>query len=1128
MSRLAPVLNMVYQRAVGHWRLLSAMVTGVVLCSALMACVFLYSDAIRDLGLKHALQDEDPIALDLRVVSSSPSIREADLAIRRTDTDSLISQLASDVIDDLIHYGRSATFYLTAPGNPEPTAPDRPRAHFQYVDDLADHVRLIAGKGPAPRDPQASGAPTIEVFVGKGSVEKHNISLGQEFDLYPHWRQDLRPVRAVVVGVIEPKDPGERYWSGRDDRFLLDTPSWPTYPFFISEDTFVHTLGIYLPDADVSLETYGLVDTGNINSSNARTIEDRFRGLESGLRQRVADTYVESTLAGTIASYREKLFFTRLPLFALMLQIVGIALFYLVMVATMIVDREIGEIALLKSRGASTRQIMTVFAIEGLGVGLVAMVLGPFIAAIAIAFLGYTPPFADLSGGDLLDIRITTQSFALAGFGAVLAFVALLWPAYRACRYSITNYKQQISRPPVQSAFLKYYLDLVLIGAGLFAFYQLRQQGGLATEDLFGGHSADPLLLLAPSLFMLMMALVFLRIFPIVLRLAVWLSSSIPGPTISLGLTRMVRSPVQHSRLILLLILTTAVGMFAAGFRATLEQGYEDRASYQAIAKTTLRDVRQPFNVGNEQFVNTVSRATGAQDVSPAYRTDGYYSVTLFQSRNVTLAAYESKRFEELAFWRSDFAGPSLGTLMARLRPESPPAIAEGLVLPPGSRFLGLWAHVPVPQTQLNLGFRLVDRSGIYTEYRLLPQGNPLADGWQFFAADLTRPTIGGAPRPLVDGKRLDSLYVRSVGTQPQVPQPVSVLLDEVQTTTEAALPADVATAGFRSGAIVESFDSLERYELISGASTLGTPGAFSRTESTSARAGSGVRIAFTRSRESPTVFGLRTARGSEPLRVLAYDDFLDEIGKKTGDEFQVYLNRQYVTVKVVGSFSLFPGFDPGGRSKLFVADLAAAQVALSRLPVLADGAYVNEALIGDDAPNDLSRDALQKLGLQAEQVLDRDVLLAAQSADPLVAASWEGILFLSFGAVLLLSTLGFVTYSVLSAESRSLEFALLRTMGFSGKQVLGVVSFEQCFVILAGVLAGTLLGFPLGRLMIGYMGITESGGEPLPPLISRVSWQAVATVYFMLATVVVTTVTALVLLYSRLAVGRALRMGEL
>jgi putative ABC transport system permease protein len=164
---------------------------------------------------------------------------------------------------------------------------------------------------------------------------------------------------------------------------------------------------------------------------------------------------------------------------------------------------------------------------------------------------------------------------------------------------------------------------------------------------------------------------------------------------------------------------------------------------------------------------------------------------------------------------------------------------------------------------------------------------------------------------------------------------------------------------------------------------------------------------------------------------------------------------------------------------------------------------------------------------MQADGLFDRVDIRAAQDADPLIAASWEGILFLSFAAVVLLTGLGFAVYATLAVQSRSLEFAILRTMGYTNKQVLGLVSFEQMFVIVAGVVVGTFLGFPLGRLMIGYLGVTESGADPVPPLVSQVSWSAVLTVYSLLAIVFIGTIASLAAVYSRLAVHKALRIGE-
>ena len=96
-------------------------------------------------------------------------------------------------------------------------------------------------------------------------------------------------------------------------------------------------------------------------------------------------------------------------------------------------------------------------------------------------------------------------------------------------------------------------------------------------------------------------------------------------------------------------------------------------------------------------------------------------------------------------------------------------------------------------------------------------------------------------------------------------------------------------------------------------------------------------------------------------------------------------------------------------------------------------------------------------------------------------------------------------------------------------KTELGLADWQM------GVLLGPAFGFlyifaglPLGRLMIGYMGVTETGAAVLPPFVSHVSWRTVALADGLLALTFIATIAVLVLLYQRLAVHRALRMGEL
>ncbi|MFN0146100.1 MAG: ABC transporter permease [Dehalococcoidia bacterium] len=1122
---------MVFQRSLGHWRLFAAMAVGSVLCGALMACVILYSDTVRDLGLVHALESQPRFANDIQVTSTSQRMSVTEYEKLRSTTTGLISSQTSDVASNTVLYGRSATFFATAPGEAVSEDERRPRAHLQFADGLAEHITVVAGKAPATLTTAAPDKPpTIEASIGKAAADALGLRLDQEFDLQPHWRQ-VAPIRVKITAIIEPRDATEDYWFGKTDRFKVDTPSWPTYPFFIDEAT-LRSLALYLPDMDASFETYVFVDTGRINSRNAQAVEDRVRSLATSVQAQLTLSSTATGLDATIKDYREKLFFTRLPLFALMIQIVGIVMFYLMMVSTMVVERQAGEIALLKSRGAGTRQIMTVFGIEGLGIALLATILGPFIAAASIKALGLTPSFEDLSHGELLSVPLTPLSFMLAAAGGLMAMAALMWPAYRACRYSITHYKQQLSRPPSQSAFLKYYLDLVLVAAGAFAFYQLRQKGTFVTESLFGDLSADPILLATPTLFMVMVALVFLRLFPLVLRLVLWLTRSLSGATISLGLTRMARSPLQHSRLILLLLLATAVGMFAAGFRSTLERGYEDRAAYLAGAEGRVFDIRGPAGLGSPRFEEAISKSTGVPDVCAALRLSGYFNATRYQSDSVSFLGVHTECFEQLAFWRSDFADSSLSSLLESVQLPPQEGGPKPIEIPAGTRLIGVWALTPLAQNFASMGVRLRDSDGQVWEYRMGTENPQTAEAWQFYVLDLNRPT-GTRPQgvqPVAADRKwtLDAFFVQLLGGIPAVSQNVTLLLDDLQVSAQTSLPAGWSKTGFTDGQVIDEFESVDRYELVKGVSQLADPGALSRAAGVKGRDGSVARVQFIRGRAGASLISFRTIRDSRALPAIASQKFLDAKQLKIGAQIPVYLNGQYLTVSITGSYRLFPTFDPESDEPLFVADFDRMKEAASRVPGAGSNVLPNEAWLGSGATTALTREALKEKGLLVEQVYDRAALLEEQSADPLVAASWEGILFLSFAAVLLVSALGFVTYSGLGAQARSLEFAVLRTMGLSARQIFGVVTFEQAFVVLAGVAAGTLLGFPLSRLMIGYMGLTENGKEPLPPLLSIVNWQSVVTVYILLGIVVASTVVALVVLYSRLAVSRALRMGEL
>src|SRR5690606_34702022 len=114
-------------------------------------------------------------------------------------------------------------------------------------------------------------------------------------------------------------------------------------------------------------------------------------------------------------------------------------------------------------------------------------------------------------------------------------------------------------------------------------------------------------------------------------------TSRLDSPTVTLGLTRMTRAPLHYSRLILLLLLATAVGMFAAGYRATLERGYDDRSAFEAAAPSRLADIRQPSGLDADGLAERITRALGAESGTAVTRQQGSYNVSQFRSESVAI-----------------------------------------------------------------------------------------------------------------------------------------------------------------------------------------------------------------------------------------------------------------------------------------------------------------------------------------------------------------------------------------------------------------------------------------------------------------------------------------------------------
>jgi len=1111
-----------------NWRLLSSVAAGTLVAAAVLSATAIYADAIRDLGLSHSLQQQDERQLDLRIFQSNIPVTAANYQSGRQRQDGAVSRATQGTVGGVTRQASTATFYPTAPGaQVDEGDPTRLRGNVIFRSDFEDHIQLLQGVFPAPQ-PEATNGP-VDVMIGPRTAEQIGISLGDEFDLHPFWQATTGPVRVRVVGIGTELDAQSRYWGVVDERIDARDRTWQTLRMWVSETTFFGALRQAMPTVTADYLNIYEVRLDALNARNAVPIADGLRSLAPTLASTEERPSFNSTLETTLRTFDQKLFFTRIPLLVLLLQIGAIVAYYLVMVSTMLIERQGAEIATMRSRGATTFQLLGIYGVEGTILAALAAAIGPPLAAAVISLLGPTPAFSALSGGGALTVHIGSGAYILAGLGAFIAFASLMIPAWRATRNSVVEFKRGAARPSKTPLFLRYYLDVVVVLIVAALFWRLSQQDELFTEGLFGETTVDPVLLATPAVFMVTVGVVFLRLFPIALRGIAWAVGWTRSVAILIGMRSLVRQPSHYTRLILLLMFATGVGMFGATFSATLGQSYVDRAAYEAGADVRAQVSTQVITGGDES-VRALAGSIPAQTYSPATRLNGSIQMPNNRGNNVQVLGIEPQTFAELAYLRDDFATDSATTILDTLA-SSAMAPVSGVLLPEGATELGMWLRFPDVRGRVSIGITLRDSAGGISNRVIgsVVPTNPEArvEDWRFYTVSMTSGLSRGGGRTteqaLEGPVEIIGAFIAPSGRIAQQ-RGVVVMGPAYARTAISDDPvfADVQDQPWADGIPVADFSD-GQYQVAQGlASTPSVDVARPVSEGPPGEA-QALRYEWQDSGLSPGVRGLSLAVEHMVAPVYVSRQTAQQLELSVGSRINLIVTSRYVAAEVAGIVDYFPTFIPGGRDGLVVMDVSRLLGTLNA--AIPDRTTTfTELWFATDDP-DATIAALDEAGLR--QVVGREALQLQQQEDPLIAAGWQGILAISFGAVLLLSAIGFIVYSYLTAQQRGLEFAILRTLGFSKPQIFSVVVFEHLFVILAGMGLGTLVGLRIGQIMMGFLATDETGAAVVPPFILGVSWTQVFIVWAILGSVFIATIAAVVAMYFRLAVSRVLRIGD-
>ncbi|MDP6821931.1 MAG: ABC transporter permease [Dehalococcoidia bacterium] len=977
-------------------------------------------------------------------------------------------------------------------------------ARFVLMDGFADNVQFVSGEPPqtpANNRPGAASEIVAEAALVADAAEELGITTGDTLTLTLAFGASSA-VDVFISGTFVPDDELGEFWMGFGGPILRPTvlPGFAggVAGLFVTEEGFG---AVALEAAATPMDAAWIVDLDRIGLAelNAGEIADRADRFEGRIDQDVPGSLVITGLDRAFRALERRSVFARIPMFLMATILLTIVAYYLLMAASVLADRRKDEIGSLRSRGISLTQMAKLYGLEaGILIGL-PVVLGPLISVVLISQSGRIPPFDGITGGGTLPASLAWEQFSFSLLAGLAALVVLVVPIVLSGAGNIVVQLRNEARPTRSPFFQRYFLDAALLVLAGFLVWELSANGNEAIRvDEDGGLSTDPTLFFAPALTLSAVSLVFLRVFPPVVRGLAFFMARFGPAWAALAVWRLGRAPYFYAPVILLLTLASGLAVVAATLASTLEDSARERVLYDSGSDIHIEAARESLDK-----VEIAREFSSVREASAAMRVRGEIG-TATRGFSFELLGVQADRFADIAWFRPDFAETGLTDLMGGI---SSGTAVEPLLLPDSATELGIWTQSDDDIRHLFLWATIRGGTGIAETITLGPVE---PGGWRLQSASLE-----GIATPV----ELLSIKLFEPEGEDRATAG-SILLDDV-------VAIDSAT-GERT--IVVDFDRPDRWTPFPTSNGLDVVFKIAREAEdlrTGEISGSGVgSMTFGRGTDGGVRGIYRSASGG-PLPVLVSSTLARNAGIALDFPFIARLSGGLTPLVAVQIVDYFPTMDPDTDQGFMVVDLDVFADFLElkgALPVdLIDELFIGAA----PGSHDQALADVNSLLTAAARVDVRQEMQSESLVDPLSVAGWRGIGLLAGITTLIVVVLGYLTYLRAYAGKMNTEEAFVRSMGLSRGGYMAAAVIEHVFLGLVGILLGVISGLAVAGLAVGVSTRTSSGDEPLPPFNLATQWEPVLIGYVILCIIAGVALGLLTARYSRRALHEATRVDE-
>ena len=987
------MLTLLFRKMQNTKWMVICLLLGFIMASAMMSTIPIYMNAslqrmlVKDMESYQVENEENPGLYSVEYNLPMDIDTDSQTKIVQSMTKSFEDNFSDLGFRALSEKKTVTDTYLYAKNTDENSTQKPARFYLTGMTDVYNHIKIKDGR--LPDKTRSDGV--FECVMTEDSLQNTGLDLNQIYTIANAFNEGVT-TKVAVVGMFDVKEQNDPYWSEGLDSAYVST-MFVDYDLMLSQ--IIKTKAVSV----VKMAEHNTIDYRNIDMTSLSRVTDLLSEQEkvytsSGVTLTVPALDILKDYAGRSSQLKLILWLIQIPVMLMIL-------FYLFMVSKLNVEAEKNEIAVFKSRGASRLQIMLIYALESVVLGVITAIIGPLLGLVLCTVLGASNGFLEFVNRTALPIRLSVEAFLYALLAVCVFFFTTLVPTYPATKTTIVEHKASKAVKRKLPLWKKLGVDIILIfGSVIWLYFYNNTQQKLISQGVTDTTATvNPVLFAASTAFILGAGLFVIRIYPLIIRLIYIAGKRFWTPAQYVSLNNIGRSSTGREGFIMVfLILTISLGLFFANTARALNRNAEEKTYYSIGCDAVMAE--EWYNSSNDSAV-TQEQATSMGSSSAETEEDGENEETDTSSLVYIEPSFE--RFESL--------------------------------------------------TGVNKAARVYKNDiTTITSDRTYVKETVMEDR-EF---DKRRGEGGGVRTRSESTNAVENISLMTV-----VPSEFS----EVCWLKNGLLPVHINNY----------LDALAKYN----------------------------------------------------NGVILSSSFRDNYGYEKGDEIKVsWGSNSEFDATVLAFVDYWPSLNPlekneDGSNKDFAVmnfDYVQVQAAIEPYEVWID---LDDNVSVSDFYKSIEKSDIEptKLNVASQEVI-------AEKNDPMLQGL-NGALTLGFIIIMIMCIIGFLIYWILSIKARTLQFGILRAMGMTFREIIGMLFYEQLLVSGAAIVVSIVIGGIASDLFVPLFQSLFNSYDAVPPFSVVPQRSDYLKIYAIVFIMLIICFGILGRIISKIKVSQALKLGE-